>query len=353
MSVKNKVAFALIRIFAVLLLSTVLVLLSGASPIQAVKTFFYGVFGTAHGFAEVFVRATPLMLLGLGVAITFRAGFLNLGAEGQLYMGALASTAAALLLPESLGVLRLFLAFVAAFLAGGVWVLIPAWMKSRLGISETVNTIMFNYIAIMIVGICVRGILQEDGSSLPQSAQIPDQLTLPLLLSPTRLHGGTIVAILAVIVLWFLLYKTTLGFEMQMVGLSKRAALCTGLSVPKSLLFSALIGGGLAGLAGFNEVFGVQHRLLEGISGGNGYTAILVALLAFNHPIRVMLVSIGLAALQVGAATMQRSLGVPSSIVSIIIGFIVLMILCGSLPQIWSEMHSSQRQKGGNRSYVG
>ena len=140
---------------------------------------------------------------------------------------------------------------------------------------------------------------------------------------------------------------------MQMVGFSKRAALCTGISVPKSLLLSALIGGGLAGLAGFNEVFGVQHRLLEGVSGGNGYTAILVALLALNHPLRVMLVSIGLAALQVGAATMQRTLGIPSSIVSIIIGFIVLMILCGSLPQIWAENHTSQSAKKERVKHVG
>lgn len=346
-------SFALIRIAAVLLLSTTLVVLSGASPLEAAKTFVFGVFGTAHGFAEVFVRATPLMLLGLGVAITFRAGFLNLGAEGQLYMGALASTAAALLLPDSLGLLRMPLAILAAFLAGGLWVLLPAWMKSRLGISETVNTIMFNYIAIMIVGICIRGGLQEAGSSLPQSAPIPEELALPLLLNPTRLHAGTILAVAAVFITWFLLYKTTLGFEMQMVGYSKRAALCTGLSVPKSLLLSALIGGGLAGLAGFNEVFGIQHRLLEGVSGGNGYTAILVALLAFNHPLRVMLVSIGLAALQVGAATMQRTLGILSSIVSIIIGFIVLMILCGSLPQIWAENHPTRSARKEKGMYVG
>lgn len=352
MFVRNKISFALLRVFAVLLLSATLVLFSGASPVEAVRTFFYGIFGTAHGFAEVFVRSTPLMLLGLGVAITFRAGFLNLGAEGQMYMGALASTAVALLLPETLGPLRMPLIIIAAFLAGGLWVLVPAWMKSRLGISETVNTIMFNYIAIMIVGICIRSGLQEEGSSLPQSAQIPDELTLPVLLNPTRLHAGTILAILAVVIIWFLLYKTTLGFEMQMVGFSRRAALCTGLSVSKSLLLSALIGGGLAGLAGFNEVFGIQHRLLEGISGGNGYTAILIALLAFNHPIRVMLVSFGLAALQVGAATMQRTLGVPSSIVSIIIGFIVLMILCGSLPQIWTETHILYREKEGERSHV-
>ena len=125
----KKMSFALIRVVAVLLLSTILVVLSGANPVTAVKTFVFGIFGTTHGFAEVFVRATPLMLLGLGVAITFRAGFLNLGAEGQLYMGALASTAAALLLPESLGALRMLIAILVAFLAGGLWVLLPAWMK--------------------------------------------------------------------------------------------------------------------------------------------------------------------------------------------------------------------------------
>ncbi len=347
---RRKSIFVLIRVAAVLLLTVGLILLSGSDPIQAVRTFFFGIFGTLHGFAEVFVRATPLIFLGLGVAITFRSGFFNLGAEGQLYMGALSSTAVALILPESLGAVRIFLAFGAAFLAGGLWVLLPALMKSRLGISETVNTIMFNYIAIMIVGICIRGSLQESGSSLPQSAQLPEELTLPLLLYPTRFHAGTLIAIAAVVLLWFLTYKTTWGFEMQMVGFSKRAALCTGLPVSRSLILSAVIGGGMAGLAGFNEVFGVQHRLLEGVSGGNGYTAVLVALLAFNHPVRVMLAAFGLAALQVGAAAMQRSLGIPSSIVSIIIGFIVLMILCGSLPEILSEMQVKfSRRKGDTR----
>lgn len=346
MEVKKKIAFAGIRIVAVLLLSMLLIIFSGANPAEALRTFFFGIFGTTHGFAEVFVRATPLMLLGLGVAITFRSGFFNLGAEGQLYIGALASTAVALVLPESLGIARLFIAAIAAFLAGGLWVLLPAIMKSRLGISETVNTIMFNYIAVMIVGITIRGALQEPGSSLPQTSVIPSSIVLPSLLYPTRLHAGVILAVVAVIFVWFFLYKTTYGFEMQMVGFSKRASLCTGLPVARSLVLSAIIGGGLAGLAGFNEVFGLQHRLLEGVSGGNGYTAILVALLAFNHPIRVMVVSIGLAALQVGAATMQRSLGIPSSIVSIIIGFIVLTILIGNLPEIFSGSPKRIRRRG-------
>ena len=337
---KGTILFALIRVLAVLLLFTGLIVFSGASPIAALRAFFFGVFGTTHGFAEVFVRATPLILLGLGVAITFRSGFFNLGAEGQFYMGALAATAAVNILPASLGILRAPLSAAAAFIAGGIWVLLPALMKNYMGISETVNTIMFNYIATMFVGIAIRGVLQEPGSSLPQTAQIPEDACLPLLLYPTRLHAGIIIAVVIVFVIWFFLYKTTFGFEMQMAGLSRRAAYVTGLPVARALILSAIIGGGLSGLAGFNEVFGVQHRLLEGVSGGNGFTAILVALLAGNHPIRVLFVSIALAMLQVGTATMQRSLGVPNSIVSIIIGFIVLMILCGKLPAIWREQHA-------------
>ena len=220
-------------------------------------------------------------------------------------------------------------------------------MKNYLGISETVNTIMFNYIATMFVGIAIRSILQEPGSSLPQTASLPGSVCLPVLLHPTRLHAGIILAVASVVLVWFLLNKTTFGFEMKMVGTSRRAAYVSGFPVNRTLVLSAIIGGGLSGLAGFNEVFGVQHRLLEGVSSGNGFTAILVALLAGNQPVRVLIISILLAMLQVGTESMQRSLGVPNAIVSIIIGFIVLMILCGNLPAIWRELHPSETKKEG------
>ena len=339
--------FLLVRIGAVFLLFTVLILVSVASPLAAVKAICCGIFGTANGIAEVFVKATPLIFLGLGIAITFRSGFFNLGAEGQFYMGALASTSVVFLLPEQLGSFRAVIAALAAFAAGGIWVLLPALMKNYLGISETVNTIMFNYIATMFVGIAIRGILQEPGSSLPQTASLPGSVCLPVLLHPTRLHAGIILAVASVALVWFLLNKTTFGFEMKMVGTSRRAAYVSGFPVNRTLVLSAIIGGGLSGLAGFNEVFGVQHRLLEGVSSGNGFTAILVALLAGNQPVRVLIISILLAMLQVGTESMQRSLGVPNAIVSIIIGFIVLMILCGNLPAIWRELHPSEKKKEG------
>ncbi len=334
---RKKLISGSIQIGAILLLTTALVLFAGADPAEAISIFFYGIFGNINGFAEIFVRATPLIFLSLSVGIAFKTGFFNLGAEGQFYMGALAATATVFGTNALPGILRILLAGIAAFAGGGIWAIFPAWMKNRLGISETISTIMFNYIAIMIIGIIIRGPLRDPANSLPQTAVIPQEATLRLLLNPTRLHTGTILAIVTALLVWFFLYKTTMGLNLQIIGLNKRAALCNGLPVNKCLVISALLSGGLAGVAGMNEVLGVQHRLLEGISGGNGYTAVLVALLARNHPIGAMIVSVGLAAIQVGANTMQRHLGIPSSIVSIIIGFIVLMILCGDFLDIYRE----------------
>ena len=178
---KGEILFALIRIAAVLILFTLLIIISGASPAKAFRAFFTGIFGTTHGIAEVFVRAAPLILLGLGVAITFRSGFFNLGAEGQFYMGALASTAVVIILPESLGAVRAPIAALAAFIAGGIWVLLPALMKNFMGISETVNTIMFNYIATLLMGVVYTNWLRE--GSVPQTASVPKESQLPRMIT--------------------------------------------------------------------------------------------------------------------------------------------------------------------------
>ena len=334
---KQKVLSLSFRVVAVLILTAVLIICSGADPVRAVSVFFYAVFGNLNGFAEVFVRATPLIFLGLAIALSFRTGFFNLGAEGQFYMGALAATASVVYTSTLPGLLRIIIACVAAALAGGVWSIIPAYMKNRMGISETISTIMFNYIAIMFVGLAIRGFLHDNSTPEPQSIQILEEVRLSQLLYPTRLHSGLILAVFAAVVVWFLLYRTTIGYELRMTGLNKRAALVNGLPVNRCLILSALLAGGLAGMAGMNEILGVQYRLLEGVSGGNGYTAVLIALLAKNHPLGVVLASIGYSAILVGATTMQRHLGVPSSIVSIIVGFIVLMILCNDFGKIWRE----------------
>lgn len=339
----KKILTPLALVLVVLLAGMLLIAASGANPLDAYKMMFRAAFGSVNGMAEVLVKATPLILAGLGVAVAFRTGFFNIGAEGQLYMGGLAATTVALFLPGVPGFLRVVPAVLAAFVAGGVWAFLPALLKSTLGISETINTIMFNYIALMIVGIAIRGPLQDTTDYQPQSMLIGESGTLPILIRDTRLHLGFVLALVCAAAVWFVMNRTTTGFEMRLTGLNRRAAYCVGMPVTKSLIMSACLSGGLAGLAGMGEVLGVQHRLLEGISGGNGYTALLVALLAQNNPVLVVVISVVLAALQVGAGSMQRMMGVPSSIVSILTGMIVLLVLCRDIFKRYKEFKAGRK----------
>ncbi|MEL7648860.1 MAG: ABC transporter permease [Sedimentibacter sp.] len=325
---KELVQIIFIVLFA-LTVATALILLSGASPAEAYAMFFRGIFGSKAGFLEIFVKATPLIFTGLGCAVAFRSGFFNIGAEGQFYMGAVAATAVSLGLPGLPGVLRIVLSFVAAFAAGGMWSLIAAIVKSRFRISEIIVTIMLNYIAINFVGIAVRTFLMDPAGSVPQSAKI--ESVLPLLLPPSRLNAGFLIAVAAVAITWFLLEKTTLGFEIKAVGLNKQAASCNGISAARSIIIAAIVSGGLAGLAGATEVLGIQKKLLEGISANCGYNAVLIALLSSNNPLGVFGASTGFAALQVGANSMQRQLGIPSAIVNILVGLAVILIMSKDL----------------------
>ncbi|MDO4278872.1 MAG: ABC transporter permease [Lachnoclostridium edouardi] len=320
-----------VEISAIILITVitaaVLVMLAGASPAEACQMFFKGIFGNLNGFCEVFVKATPLILTGLGCSVAFRTGFFNIGAEGQFYVGALASAWVALNCTFLPGPVRIVLAVVAGFIFGGLWALIAAMFKAKLGISEIIVTIMLNYIAINILGIAVRTFMMDPAGSIPQSAKIESSATLYRFLRPTRIHIGIFIAVAAVVLVWFLMEKTTAGYEIKAVGFNKRAAACNGISVVKNIIISAALSGGLAGIAGAVEVLGVQKKLLEGISGECGYTAVLITLLASNHPGGVLAAAIAFAALEVGANSMQRQMGIPAAIVNFLIGMIVLLIL--------------------------
>ena len=334
---KKKITGIALQVMLVFAVGVLLILMAGGNPPIALRHFFNGIFGSLNGFAEVLVKATPLIFLGLGISVAFSTGFFNIGAEGQLYIGALVSAFVVLLLPGLPGLVKIVLSLVLAFISGGAWALVPAVLKRKMGISETVSTIMFNYIAIMMVGIVIRGPLRDPADFLPQTARVPSDSVLPPLMLPTRLHLGFIIALLCAVLVWFIMKRTTLGYELRVCGMNERAAFCTGLPVGRSLLLAAVISGGLAGIAGINEMLGVQKRLLEDLSGGVGYNAILVSLLADNHPLKVIGVSLGFAALQVGANTMQRQMGIPAAIVSILTGFIVLMILSKDFKEIHRE----------------
>lgn len=310
-----------------LVISALLIVACGASPVEAAGLFVKGIFGTKSSFAEIFVKACPLILTGLGCAVAFRTGFFNIGAEGQFYVGALAATMVALGLPQVPGVVRIVLCFVAAFVCGGLWALIAAVFKTRFNISEIIVTIMLNYIVINFLGYAVRSFLMDPAGNVPQSAKIDQAVQLLNLITSTRFHAGIVLAFVLAAVVWFLMEKTTVGYELKAVGLNPRAAACNGVPVVRSIISSAFLSGGLAAIAGSIEVLAIQKKLMEGISADCGYTAVLIALVAFNRPLGVVAVAILYAAMEVGASSMQRQLGVPSAIVSILIGVVVVLIL--------------------------
>ena len=321
---KEKIVQLLIIAVLVVLTGTALIIASNANPAEAYSFFFKGIFGNVTSFAEVFVKATPLIFTGLVCAVAFRTGFFNIVAEGQFYVCAIAATMVAL---KVTGLAGLVLALIVGFLVGGLWALIAALFKAKLGISEIIVTIMLNYIAINFLGIAVRTFLMDPAGSVPQSAKFDPSVLLPQIIERTRLHAGFILAIVAVIIVWFVVEKPTIGYEIKVVGFNKRAAACNGISVMKNIVISAFLSGGLAGIAGAVELLAIQKKLIEGMSSNCGYTAVLIALMAGNHPVGVVVASIVMAAMQVGASSMQRQMGVPAAIVDILIGLVVLLIL--------------------------
>lgn len=343
---KNTLIDIFLIIIITVLIGTLLIVMCGAKPLAAYNLFFHGIFGNISSFSEIFVKACPLILTGLGCAVAFRTGFFNIGAEGQFYVGAMVTTMAALKLTMVPGILRMALALLAGFLAGGLWALIAAVFKAKFNISEIIVTIMLNYIAINFLGYAVRSFLMDQGGNVPQSAKIDPSVQLTTLIRSTRFHTGILIAVGCVLLVWFLMEKTTVGYELRAVGVNQRASACTGISVMKNIVFSAFLSGGLAALAGGIEVLAIQKKLLEGISAGCGYTAVLIALVAFNNPLGVLATAVLYATMQVGAGSMQRQLGVPSAIVNILMGVVVILILGKEVFHMLGRRRTLTAQKG-------
>ncbi len=316
-----------VTILIILSVSFLLIALVGSDISTSLVSFLKGIGGSSYAVAEVLVRATPLMLAALGVSVGFRTGFLNIGAEGQIYLGAIAITWLGMTFPSLPAPIMVLLSLVLGFLAGGFWAVIPGVLKAKFGLSEVINTIMLNYIAINLVGILVRTSLTDPTYPYPMSPMLPESTFFLQLLPPTRLHAGLLLALVCTLLIYLLMFRTTSGFCMRAVGLNSRACQCSGIGVKAYVIISSAISGGLGGLAGVSEIAGLHHRLIEGISPSYGYLAIIVSLLGRNHPVGIVFASLCIAALQVGSMSMQRASGVPTSIASIIMGLVVIMIL--------------------------
>ena len=318
----------LASLLAVTVLSALLAI-SGYPVPDALAALWHGAFSSWSVIASgTLLRATPLLFTGLAVAVAFRAGILNIGAEGQLLIGATAATAAAIALPASLGHIGALAALGAGLLAGGVWALVPALLRLRFGVLEVISTIMLNAVALNITGLLVRGPLQEPTRTFPQSPLIQPALRLPRLLDGTRLHVGFALAVLLAIGIAWYLRATAAGFRLRMTGANPRAASSAGgIDVTRVTMVAFIASGALAGLGGAVEVTGVTFALYENLSPGYGYTAIAVALLARLNPVSAIGSAIVFGALEAGASAMQRDAQVPAGMVGVVEASVILMLL--------------------------
>jgi ABC-type uncharacterized transport system permease subunit len=298
---------------------------------HALAAFWTGAFGSSFTFFSVtLVRATPLLFLGLAVSLSFRAGLLNIGADGQFLMGAAAATSVGLVGSSSPRIVVLLGMLLAGMLAGCAWAGIAAELRRRFGVLEVISTLMLNFVALYVVAWLVRGPLQEPTRTYPQTESFAPAARWPLLFPGQRLHLGFPLALALAVFLWWVLTSTAIGFRMRSVGASSRAAKSAGgVDIERTILGVFLASGALAGLGGAAEVGGLTWALYEGISPGYGYTAIAVALLARLDMRWVVVTAVFFGALQAGAAAMQRDADVPSTAVTIVIALVVLGVLAG------------------------
>ena len=314
---------------AALVATTLALLLAGGFPVGgALVALWSGSVGSWYSLTSAtLVRAVPLMLTGCAVAVAFRAGVFNIGAEGQLLAGAAAAAAVALALPRG-GVVALTCAMLAGTAAGGAWAGIAAVLRTRFGVLEVISTLLLNFVALHAVSYLVRGPLQEPTHIYPQTSTIADGLHLARIPGAGRLHAGLLIALIILGACGWAFRHTAEGFRLLAVGESPAAAESAGLiDVGRTTRRAFLWSGALAGLAGAIEVLGVTFALYENISPGYGFTAIAVALLAGLDPWRVVLSATLFAALEAGAGAMQRDANVPATLVSVIEAVLILAVI--------------------------
>lgn len=318
----------IISLLLALVLGAFFIKFSGFNPLQVYKLMLTGAFATTYGISETIVKAIPLMLAGLGVAIAFRMLLWNIGAEGQLYMGAFAATWVALFFPDLPKELMVSMLVFAGFLGGALWSLIPAISRAFMGVNEIITTLMFNYISIFWIGYFVYGPWKDpQGFNQPLTAKFSETAMLPVI-PGSRVHAGLLLGLAAAAVLYSILTFTRWGYEIRVTGENEKAARYAGININRNIILVMCLSGGLAGLAGMAEVTGVLGRLQQSISPGYGYMAIIVAVLARLHPLAVVFVSVLFGGLLVGGYTVQ-TIGVPTAIISTLQGAILFFVLIG------------------------
>jgi ABC-type uncharacterized transport system permease subunit len=308
----------IVAIVVTFLLTSLLFVTSGADPIGAFGYLLFDPLATRFGQLEVLVTATPLLLTGAAVAWAFRAGYYNIGAEGQLLGGAIAAAWMGTVVGDLPVPIALTGMVVAGMVAGALWALVPALLRVQFGIDEVVTTLLLNPVALLLVTGLLNGPWRNPETGFPESERIASAAEFPQIVERSRLHLGFFIAIAVIALGWFISAKTPLGVKLRAVGLGPHAARFAGINVTRMLMIAALGSGAIAGIAGVSEIAGIQFRLTEGISPGYGYTGIVVATLGALSLLGSAAAALFLALLSIGADTVSRALDVPSQLGNVV-----------------------------------
>jgi len=319
----------LFAISSALLVGAGLIALAGVNPIAAYSVLFREALANYYGLGTTLTKTAPLLLTSLGVFVALKAGQFNIGGEGQIYMGGLGSVLVGLYVHGLPALIHVPLALLSGFLFGAIWGLIPGYLKAIRGINEVITTLLLNYIALNLINYLVSNPLIEPGAPSPYSPAIATSAQLPIILPQTQTHAGILIGFAATIVLWIVFQRLPLGYQIEAVGQNPIAARYAGISVERTIMLVMATAGGLAGLAGAGEVMGLKYRLFDQFSPGYGFDAIAIAFLSRGNLVGVVMTSLFFGALRSGANVMQRSAGVPVTVVYAIQGLAVLFIAIG------------------------
>jgi general nucleoside transport system permease protein len=341
--------------FAALAVGAIMLLILRVSPVEAYSALWEGAFGSANAVAETLVKATPLLLVGLGICIAFRANVINIGGEGQMIIGGIFATQIGLVFVDWPGWLVIVVAIAAGFVGGAIWGGIPGLLKAYFNVNEILSTVMMNAIAVQIMNFMLRGPMidpaqAELASKIPQTARLLEAFRLPRLV-PTRLHLGFLIAVVLAILVYILLWRTTLGYRIRAVGQNPHASRYGGIRVRQRIVIALLLSGAFAGLAGAIQVYGVNYRMItdgsaSGFTGSAGFNGIVAALFGQLHPIGTIPASIFFGALLVGANKMQRVVQIPSALITALNGLVVIFVVSS---EIWRKRRQRRRLSSDER----
>jgi simple sugar transport system permease protein len=332
-SILSRLSIPVLAIFTALVISSLAMIVSGTNPIEAYLALAEGAIGTQKAIIETIIKATPFILAGMGIALAFRGGLFNIGMEGQLFVGSAFSVFIGYSV-ELPAIIHIPLALLGGMLGGALWAAIPGILKARTGAHEVITTIMTNFIALRVINwaIGVDGPMRAPFTVVPETPAVYESARLPVLIPDTRLHSGILIALAAAFVVYWLLWRTVIGFEIRTVGANPSAARYAGINVERNIVLTMILSGALGGLAGGIQVMGLEpYNFTTGFNVGYGFDSIAVAMLGSIHPFGVTVSAFLFGAMDSGARLMQLRTKVPIDVITIVQGLILMFVAANQI----------------------